>query len=105
MTYKLINFICNQQNTNNQYKNYVNFKHDGLKLILRGRQREKRGGGGSHETCHGVGPILRTITQLIFTCLNLTSFYQLKKIMVSDHWLCHYGTDNQAHLIMPAGVW
>ena len=63
-----------------------------------------RGGGGgvSHETCHGVGHILRTNTQLIFPCLNLTSFYQLKKNMVSDHWLYHYDTDNQAHLIMPS---
>ena len=62
-------------------------------------------GGLSHETCHGVGHILRTITQLMFTCLNLTSFYQLKKITVSNHCLYHYDTDNQAHLIMPAGVW
>ena len=58
MIYELINFMERPKH---------NVKLDGFKLRL------GKGGGGwgidvSHETCHGVGQILRTITELIFPC-------------------------------------
>ena len=56
MKYELINFMKQPKH---------NFKLDGLKLRL------GKGWGAvdvSHETCHGVGQILRTITELIFPC-------------------------------------
>ena len=60
MTYELINFMERPKH---------NFKLDGFKLRL-GKEWGVGGGGVdvSHETCHGVGQILRTITELILPC-------------------------------------
>ena len=58
MKYERINFIKQPKH---------NFKLDGLKLRL-GKGWGGRAVDVSHETCRGVGQILRTITELIFPC-------------------------------------